>query len=60
MNALAPSNSPDLDGRILAEAVRMLEQDGARLHADPAADAAARDAGGDLEARVVHRARRLP
>ena len=43
------------EARWLAEAVRLREQEGAAF-ADEAAVASARAAGGDLEARIVHRA----
>ncbi len=46
--------------RLLAEALRALEQDGATPIADPAAEASAIEADGDLEHRIVVRARSLP
>ncbi len=48
-----------LGGRVLAEAVRALEQDGARPVDEQPAAAAAAAIGGDMERRIVERARRL-
>lgn len=45
-----------LADRLLAEAMRAAEQDGAALRDEAAAEEAARDRGGDLERRIVHRA----
>ena len=42
--------------RLLAEAVRALEQDGAQPLDDPNAEARAREAGGDFEQRIIARA----
>jgi len=48
-----------LGDRVLAEAVRVLEQDGAVLFREDRADEIARVAGGDFEHRVVRRASAL-
>ncbi|MHC5002613.1 MAG: DUF2868 domain-containing protein [Planctomycetota bacterium] len=50
---------PTFDDRLLAEAVRFHEADGAEPVHDAAAEELARDAGGSLEQRVVCRARLL-
>jgi hypothetical protein len=48
-----------IDGMLLAEAVRVYEEErGAVLH-EPEADARGREAGGDLERRIISRARAL-
>ncbi len=57
---VAEADAVGFPDRLLAEAVRALEQDGGAPVADPAADAAAIEADGDLEHRIVARARSLP
>ncbi|MHC4416433.1 MAG: hypothetical protein ACYS0G_14255, partial [Planctomycetota bacterium] len=54
-----PSRPPSIGfaDRLQAEAVRALERDGARAIHEPLAEAQAVEAGGDLEHRVVVRAR---
>jgi hypothetical protein len=59
MTSARPDGSIDLSDRLLAEAVRFAERDGAALHDEPAADKAGRAAGGDLETRIVRRAAAL-
>ncbi len=63
MTPTAPSGHVDqplrLGDRLLAEAVRALEQDGARPVDERQAGSAAAATGGDLERRIVERARRL-
>ncbi len=49
----------NLQARMLAEAVRLHEHSRGELLDDPAAEAAARQAGGDLEQRIVSRANTL-
>jgi len=59
MTSARTDGSIDLTERLLAEAVRFAERDGAALFDELAADDAGRAAGGDLEARVVRRAAEL-
>ncbi len=56
MNAPIDANP---EQRMLAEAVRAAEGDGAALIDEPAADAEAREHGGGLEERIVVRAAAL-
>ncbi len=49
-----------LDGVLLAEATRLLEESGGALDGSDAAAAAATATGGDFETRIVARARALP
>ena len=55
----ADSRAIGLRDRLLAEAVRAVERDGASAIDEPDAEAAARAAGGDLEERIVRRAAAL-
>lgn len=57
-SAPAPSQrlAANLEGRLLAEAVRLHEQARGELLDEPEAETAAREAGGDLEQRIVTRA----
>ncbi|MHC4079896.1 MAG: DUF2868 domain-containing protein [Planctomycetota bacterium] len=64
MNPATPANRGHEPGigfgdRLLAEAVRALERDGAQPIDDPRAEAEAAGAGGDFEQRVAIRARSL-
>ena len=59
MQARADPPPLRVEDRLLAEAVRALEHDGRAPLQDPAADARAVEAGGDLERRITVRARAL-
>ncbi|HRP62055.1 MAG TPA: DUF2868 domain-containing protein [Phycisphaerales bacterium] len=48
------------EARMLAEAIRALERDGAEAIHDESAELAARAITGDLESRIIERAARLP